>query len=98
MVVSNRFIGLAAMCMVIPAMLLAQPAVKKTIVVWKVKMASPGPSQPPQLSLAMFGSDGSFTTCGGYKALPPVSAVQEVGSEASPGYGRWAATGDRELR
>ena len=99
MVFSNRFIGLAAVCMVIPAMLLAQPAAKKTIVgVWEVKMTPPGPSQPPQLSLAMFGSDGSFTTCGGYKALPPVSAVQEVGSEASPGYGRWAATGDRELR
>jgi hypothetical protein len=50
------------------------------------------------LSLAMYSSDGSFTTCGGYKALPPIAAIQEVGTEASPGYGRWAATSDREIR
>ena len=95
----NRLVALAAVCLFIPGILFAQPAEKKTIVgVWEVKMAPAGQSQSPLLSLAMYGSDGSFTTCGGYKALPPVSAVQEVGSEASPGYGRWAATGDRELR
>ena len=81
--------------MFIPAMLLAQPAGKKTIVgVWKVKMAPVG--QSPQLSLAMYSSDGSFTMGDGYKAVPSIPAVQEVGSEASPGYGRWAAAGDRE--
>jgi hypothetical protein len=78
-------------------MLLAQPAGKKAIVgVWEVKMAAVG--QSPQLGLAMYGSDGSFITCGGYKTLPAIPAVQEVGTEASPGYGRWAATGDREIR
>jgi len=61
-------------------------------------MAPTGQSQPPFLSIAMYGGDGSFTTCGGYKALPSIPVVQEVGTEASPGYGRWAATGDRELR
>jgi hypothetical protein len=94
----NRLIGLAVQCMLIPAMLLAQPAKKTIVGVWEVKMAPAGQSDRPFLSLVMYGSDGSFTTCGGYKALPPVSAVQEVGTEASPGYGRWAATGDRELR
>jgi hypothetical protein len=92
-----RFIGWLVACLVIPTMLLAQPAGKKAIVgVWEVKMAPIG--QSPQLGLAMYGSDGSFTTCGGYKTLPPLPAVQEVGTEASPGYGRWAATGDKEIR
>jgi hypothetical protein len=95
----GRFIGWFVVCLVIPTMLLAQPAGKKAIVgVWEVKMAPVGQSQSPLLSLAMYGSDGSFTTCGGYKTLPPIPAVQEVATEASPGYGRWAATGDREIR
>ena len=46
----------------------------------------------------MYGSDGSFTTCGGYKALPAIPVVQEVANELGPGYGRWAAKGDREFR
>ena len=58
-------------------------------------MAAVGQSQSLQLSLAMYGSDGSFTTCGGYKTLPPIPAVQEVATEAGSRYGRWAATGDR---
>lgn len=32
----------------------------------------------------MYGSDGSFTTCSGYKTLAPIPAVQEVASETSP--------------
>ena len=93
----GRFIGWLVACLVIPTMLLAQPAGKKAILgVWEVKMAAVG--QSPQLGLAMYGSDGSFITCGGYKTLPAIPAVQEVGIEASPGYGRWAATGDREIR
>ena len=95
----NRVIALAAVCLFIPGILLAEPAAKKTIAgVWEVKMSSAGQSQSPLLSLAMYGSDGSFTTCGGYKALASIPAVQEVGTEVSPGYGRWAVTGDRELR
>ena len=94
-----RFLNLAALCVLIPAMLLAQPAQKKAIVgVWEVKMAPVGQSQSPQLSLAMYGSDGSFTTAGGYQVLPPIPAVQEVANELGPGYGRWAATDDREVR
>jgi hypothetical protein len=46
----------------------------------------------------MFGGDGSFTTEGGYKALPRIPVVQDVATELGPGYGRWAATGDREFR
>jgi hypothetical protein len=46
----------------------------------------------------MYGDDGSVTTGGRYKALPPGSAVQDVADELGPGYGRWAATSDREFR
>ncbi|HTG62481.1 MAG TPA: hypothetical protein VMG63_24120, partial [Terriglobia bacterium] len=85
--------------MLIPAMLLGQPADKKQLVgVWAVKEAAVEQSQSPLLSLAMFGGDGSFTTGVGYKALPAVSALQDVVTELGPGYGRWAATGDREFR
>ena len=89
----NRFIGLAAVSMLIPAMLLAQPAGKKQLVgVWAVKESPVEQSQSPLLSLAMFGGDGSFTTGVGYKGLPPIPVVQDVATELGPGYGRWAAT------
>ena len=95
----NRFIGVAAVSMLIPAMLLAQPAGKKQLVgVWAVKESPVEQSQSPLLSLAMFGGDGSFTTGVGYKTLPPLPVVQDVATEVGPGYGRWAATGDREFR
>src|SRR5215471_10550810 len=85
--------------MLIPAMLLAQAAGKKQLVgVWAVKESPVEQPQPPLLSLAMFGGDGSFTTGVGYKALPPIPVVEEVATELGPGYGRWAATGDREFR
>jgi hypothetical protein len=95
----NRFIGLAAVCAFIPAVLSAQSPEKKTIVgVWKVKVMPAGQSESPFLSLALFGGDGSFTTEGGYKALPPIPVVQDLATELGPGYGRWAATSDREFR
>ena len=58
-------------------------------------MAPIGQAQPALLSLATYGGDGSFTTLGGYKAkaLARIPAVQEVGTEASAGYGRWALRG-----
>jgi hypothetical protein len=94
----KRFIGLAAVYMLIPAVLLAQPAGKKQLVgVWEVEVSPYEQSQLPLLSLAMFGGDGSFTTSVGYKALPAISALQDVGTELGAGYGRWAATGDREF-
>ena len=80
-----------------PATLMAEPAEKKQPVgVWEVKVSPVG--QPPELSLAMYGDDGSVTTGGRYEALPPGSAVQDVADELGPGYGRWAATSDREFR
>jgi hypothetical protein len=95
----DSLIALAAVCFLIRGVLLGQPTEKKTIVgVWEVKMVPAGQSVSPFLSLAMYGRDGSFTTCGGYKALPAIPVVQEVANELGPGYGRWAATGDRELR
>ena len=55
----KRFIGLAAVYMLIPAMLLAQPAGKKQLVgVWEVKVSPIG--QSPLLSLAMFAGDGKI--------------------------------------
>ena len=63
---------------------MAQPAEKKQLVgVWEVKVSPVGQSQSPELSLAMYGGDGSFTTGGRYKALPPISAVQDVANEPS---------------
>jgi len=85
--------------MLIPAMLLAQPTGKKQLVgVWAVKETPVEQSQSPLLSLAMFGGDGSFSTGVGSKVLPPIPVVQDVATELGPGYGRWAATGDREFR
>ena len=72
----KRFIGLTAVYMLIPVMLLAQPAGTKQLMgVWAVKEAPVEQSQPPLLSLAMFAGDGSFTTGVGYKALPPIPVV-----------------------
>ena len=95
----KRFVGFAAVCVLAPAMLFGQPAGKKQLVgVWAVKESPYEQSQSPLLSLAMFGGDGSFTTGVGYKAFPAISALQDVVTELGPGYGRWAATGDREFR
>src|SRR5260370_626872 len=95
----KRFIGLAAVYMLIPAMLLAQPAGKKQLVgMWAVKVSPVEQSQSPLLSLAMYTGDGSFNTTGGYKALPSIPAVQDVATEIGLGCGQWAATGDREFR
>ena len=95
----KRFVSFAAVYMLISAMLLAQPAGKKPLVgVWAVKEAPVGQSQSPLLSLAMFDGDGSFTTASGYKALPPIPAVQDLANEVDPAFGRWASTGAREFR
>ena len=81
-------------------MLLAQPAEKKTIVgVWEVKMAPVGQSQPPLLSLAMYGSDGSFNTAGGYQALPTCSPrFRRLGPSSAQGTadGPLRATGESD--
>jgi hypothetical protein len=51
----SRLIALAVVCLLIPGILLAQPAEKKTIVgVWEVTMPAAGQSQSPFLNLAMF--------------------------------------------
>jgi hypothetical protein len=80
-----------------PAMRVEKPDAKRRLVgMWEVNASPIG--QSPLLSLAVFAGDGSFTTMGGYKALPPIPAVDEVATEIGPGYGRWTATGDREFR
>jgi hypothetical protein len=95
----NRFIGFAVVCVTIPAMLVAQPNVKKQLVgVWKVEVAELGQPKSSVLSLAMFGEDGSFTTSIGYRSLPPIAAVQDIATEIGPGYGGWAAVGEGEFR
>jgi hypothetical protein len=95
----NRLIGLAAVCVVIPSMLVAQPSEKKQLVgVWKVEASPVGQRQPPVLSLAMFGEDGSLITAGGTNAMPSILAVRDVATEIGPGYGGWAAVGKREFR
>ena len=57
-IMKNSFIGLAAICILIPATLIAQPAEKKTMAgVWEVKESPVGQSRT-LLSLAMFGAGG----------------------------------------
>ena len=95
----NRFSSFAAVYMLIPAMLLAQPTGKKQLVgVWAVKETPVEQSQSPLLSLAMFGGDSSFSAGVGSKALPPIPVVQDVATELGLGYGQWAATSDREFQ
>jgi hypothetical protein len=95
----NRLVGFAAVCIAIPAILVAQPKEKKPLTgVWKVEATNFVQSQSIFLSLAMFGENGSFTTAVGYKALPPIAAVQDIASEIGSGYGKWIAVGEREFR
>jgi hypothetical protein len=97
--IKNKFVAFAAVCLAIPAMLLAQPDAKKRLAgAWEERVWPVGQPRSPLLSLAIFGGDGSFTTVGGYKALPPIPAVQDVGNDLGPGYGRWAAMSDQEFR
>jgi hypothetical protein len=70
-----------------------EPAKERLLGLWEVNASQTG--QSPLLSLAMFGGDGSFTTVGGYKALPAAPAIDEVATELGPGYGRWASMGNR---
>jgi hypothetical protein len=95
----NRFIGVAAMCIFIPVVLVAQPMGKKQPMgVWEVKVWPLGHSESPLLSLAIFSRDGSFTTSVGYGTLPPIRAVQDIASDLGSGYGHWAITVNREFR
>src|ERR1700730_10888659 len=95
----NRLIGLAAVCVAMPRMVVAQPSGKKQLVgVWKVEVSPVGQRQSPVLSLAMFGEEGSLITAGGTKAMPSILAVRDVATEIGPGYGGWAAVGKREFR
>jgi hypothetical protein len=95
----SRFISVAAMCIFIPVVLIAQPTEKKPLVgVWEVKVWPLGQSESPLLSLAIFSRDGSFTISVGYGALPPVRAVQDIASDLGSGYGHWDITANREFR
>jgi hypothetical protein len=74
----TRFLNLAALCMLIPAMLLAQPAQTKTIVgVWEVKMAPVGQSQSPLLSLAMWKAG----LANGFQRVQDTLFLSESGDE-----------------
>jgi hypothetical protein len=88
----NGLIGLAVLCMTLPAMLVAQPAEKKTLVgVWEVKISAGGVPPPPLVSIAIFGGDGSFTTTGNTK-------FQGLADQRGPGYGRWVQAGEGEFK
>ena len=89
----NRLIAVAVLCTAVPAILVAQSAEKKTLVgVWEVKISAGGQPPPPILSIAIFGGDGSFTTTGNTKI------ASGLADQRSPGYGRWAQTGDSEFK
>jgi hypothetical protein len=95
----NKSIIAAAICVLIPALLNAQPSERKQLAgLWEVKVVPFGHLELPLLSLALFNSDGSFTTSVGYKALPSIRTVNEIGSELGAGYGHWVVTSNREFR
>jgi hypothetical protein len=94
---NNRLIGLAVACVVFPAMLIAQPVENRDLTgVWVLKVR---PHDAPRtlLVLGIFSEDGSYT-CSSDQKLPPVPAIQAVGTEMGPCQGRWARTGAREFR
>jgi hypothetical protein len=95
----NRFIGLAALYMAIPAILLAQPDEKARVVgVWEVKVAQGGVPQAPLLGLVFFCENGSCTTILGNAIYKPPPALQGMVEAVGTGYGRWVQTGNREFR
>src|SRR5215471_6480971 len=90
----NRFVPAAVLCAAISVVFGAQSAEKNPLVgVWEVKVSAEGVPPPPLLSIAIFGEDGSFTTTGNTKI-----SAQDLADERSPGYGRWAQTGDKEFK
>jgi hypothetical protein len=94
----NGQIGLALLGKIIPLVLVAQAAEKKTLAgVWEVKVSAGGGPAQPLLSIASFGGDGSYTSMGDtrFSLAPP---NQGLADERGPGYGRWAQTGDREFK
>ena len=94
---NNRLIGLAVACVVFPAMLIAQPVENRDLTgVWVLKVR---PHDAPRtlLVLGIFSEDGSYT-CSSDQKLPPVPAIQAVGTEMGPCQGRWTRTGAREFR
>jgi hypothetical protein len=94
---NNRLIGLAVACAAIPAMLIAQPVENRDLTgVWELKVR---PQDAPRtlFVLGIFSGDGSYS-CNSDQKLPPVPAIQLIGTEMGPGQGRWTRTGAREFR
>ena len=89
-----KALNLVFLCLIIPAILVAQPAGNTTLAgVWGVKVSASGGPPTPLLSIALFSSDGSFSTSGSSNiSLPPIA------DQRGPGYGRWAQTGDKEFK
>jgi hypothetical protein len=96
-IMKNRLISLAAVCAFIPTMLVAQSVEKNELVgVWAVKV-TPRNAPGTLLAIDLFGADGSFTH-NDDEALPPIPAIQAIGTKRSAAYGRWKRTGDREFK
>jgi hypothetical protein len=71
----SRFIRLLVVCLVVPSILLAQPAEKNTIVgVWQVKMAAAGQSKSQRLANGLathrFPYPGGLVAARGYDPFP----------------------------
>jgi hypothetical protein len=68
----KTLIALAAVSLVIPAVLFAEPVEKNDLAgVWEVRISPTGAPPPPMRALAMFGKDGSFVGTHD-RSVPPV--------------------------
>jgi hypothetical protein len=91
-------IAWAAVSLVIPVVLFAEPVDKKDLAgVWEVSISPTGAPPPPMRALAMFGNDGSFVGTHD-RGVPPVPQILAVAADMGPAYGRWLQTGDREFQ
>ena len=94
----EKLIALAAVSLVIPAALFAEPGEKKDMTgVWEVSISPTGVPPPPIRALSMFLKDGSFVATLN-RSVPPAPPIQAVAAEMGPAYGQWVQTGDREFQ
>lgn len=94
----KTLIALAAVSLVIPAVLFAEPGEKKDMTgVWEVSILPTGVPPPPIRALSMFLKGGSFVATLN-RSVPPAPPIQAVAADMGPAYGQWVQTGDREFQ
>jgi hypothetical protein len=81
----KTLIALAAVSLVIPAVLFAEPGEKKDMTgVWEVSILPTGVPPPPIRALSMFLKGGSFVATLN-RSVPPAPPIQAVAADMGPG-------------